>query len=74
MSLLNKELIDKEINAVNSEFLKNINNDSWRAYNLLKINCNPDSCFSKFGTGSSKTLSGDNIHEKVNQFYNKEYR
>eukprot|EP01127_Copromyxa_protea_P015714 TRINITY_DN456_c0_g1_i2.p1 TRINITY_DN456_c0_g1~~TRINITY_DN456_c0_g1_i2.p1 ORF type:complete len:1114 (+),score=210.50 TRINITY_DN456_c0_g1_i2:848-4189(+) len=45
-----------EINAVNSEHSKNINNDDWREYELMKRTANPDHPYSKFSTGSTETL------------------
>lgn len=43
--------MDREVNAVNSEHEKNIQNDYWRLAQLEKSTADPDHDFSKFGTG-----------------------
>ena len=72
--LLCKSAIQKEINAVHSEFLKNQNNDSWKSFHLFKTLCNKDSPFKKFGTGNMDSLSGSDLHQKVRKFYEDHYR
>ncbi|ETI31658.1 hypothetical protein F443_21400 [Phytophthora nicotianae P1569] len=46
----------REMNAVNSENAKNLQNDHRRLYQLQKSLSNPDHPFHKFGTGNLKTL------------------
>jgi insulysin len=72
--ILSKDAIEKEINAVNSEFLKNQNNDTWKSFHLLKTLSNPKSSFIKFGTGNSNSLNKPDIHTKVKEFYEQHYR
>lgn len=43
--------VDREVNAVNSEHEKNIQNDYWRLAQLEKSTADPTHDFSKFGTG-----------------------
>ena len=63
------EALDREMNAVNEEHLKNINNDNWR-YNQLIIDL---SNIKIFGTGSLTTLKKKDIREKMIEFYNNYY-
>ena len=73
-ALLDKNYVNKELNAVNSEFSKNINNDFRRAYHLLRTQSNPESPFNKFSTGNFNTLKKPDIYEHLRTFYDKEYR
>ena len=67
--------VSREINAINSEHLKNLNSEFWRLrqfiYNLSK----PDSIINHFGTGSHETLnmSIDILRNKMIEFYNTYY-
>ena len=72
--LLNPKYVDKEMHAVNSEFIKNINNDIWRAQNLFRILSNPESIFNIFSTGNLDTLQLPDIHSRLTDFYDKNYR
>ena len=53
--LMNKNSVDREMNAVDSEHNKNINNDFRREYMILKTISNKEYPFSKFGTGNLET-------------------
>ena len=46
----------RELQAVDSEHSKNLQNDSWRAYELDKATSDPSHPYAKFGTGNSTTL------------------
>jgi insulysin len=74
--LLDLNLMKKEIDAVNSEHEKNINQDNWRQMQLIKHLSNPNHPFSKFSTGSHKTLRSVNqtvLHKRILEFYDKYY-
>lgn len=71
--LLNPDSISREINAVDSEFKKNINSDNWKLLDVLKIICKKDHPYSNFSTGSTETLNVPNIHQKLIEFYNTYY-
>lgn len=71
--LFDKNNIDKEINAVNSEHSKNITNDNWRIRRTLSQMSNQDHPFHKFSTGTIETLSHDNIRNLLIDFYKKHY-
>jgi len=49
--LFTASMVEREINAVNSENDKNLQNDSWRLYQLEKSLADPDHDYNKFGTG-----------------------
>ena len=65
--------IQKEINAVNNEHIKNINNDYYKLYYLALYLADEDSIINTFGTGSLKTLNKKEIRNKMIEFYNKYY-
>ena len=44
----NEGSVEREINAVDSEFSKNINNDSWRVQHFKAVETKKDSCFNRF--------------------------
>lgn len=54
--LFNQSSVDRELLAVNQEYAKNIDNDGWRQWSILKENCNPKHPNSKFSTGNAETL------------------
>lgn len=77
--LFNKKSTDKEINAVDSENKKNLQNDIWRMYQLDKSLSNPKHPYHKFSTGNLKTLGeipkseGLNIRDELLKFYKDSY-
>lgn len=74
--LFDKNLMTKEINAVNSENEKNLNQDSWRQNELLKALSNEKHPYFNFATGNTNTLKSvglDNLHKKLLEFYDKYY-
>ena len=74
--LLDIHLMNKEIDAVNSEHEKNINQDNWRQQQLIRALANANHPFSKFSTGNKETLKNIDhklLHAKLLEFYNKYY-
>ena len=69
----NEGSVEREINAVNSEFSKNKNNDTWRTYQLFKSELAKDSPFTQFSTGNKETLNHPDIRERLLKMYNKYY-
>ena len=69
----NEGSVNREINAINSEFSKNKNIDIWRLDQLSKSELNPESPFSQFSTGNKETLSHNDIRERLLKMYNKLY-
>jgi len=73
--LFNINAVSREINAVNSEHLKNFNNDAWILNQIIHNITKKDHIINRFGTGSLKTF-GNNIEKLRNtmiEFYNKYY-
>lgn len=77
--LFNQNSTDKEINAVDSENKKNLQNDLWRLYQLDKSLTNPEHPYHKFSTGNLKTLGeipksqNLDIREELLNYYNNSY-
>ena len=69
----NEGSVEREINAINSEFSKNINDDNWRLHQLVKSDLNPQSPFSQFIMGNKQTLAHPDIRERLLKMYNKYY-
>jgi insulysin len=61
--LFSIELINKEINAINSEYMKNLYNDDWRESQVMKNISNNKTPFSYFTIGNIETLN--NIPKKL---------
>ncbi|MDF9826393.1 insulysin [Ereboglobus sp. PH5-10] len=70
--LFTPEFTERELNAVNSENQKNLENDGWRAYQLRRSVYRADHPANHFGTGNSDTLAGV-TREELLAFYNKHY-
>lgn len=69
--------MDKEIDAVNSEHEKNINNDGWRKRQLLRSLSNVKHPNNKFATGSKETLrnaTSKELNKKLKKFYLNNYK
>ena len=71
--LLNDSAVQRELKAVNSEFLNYCNSDSWRSREVLKVLSNPNHPFSKFSVGNSESLNIPNITNHVRDLYNSTY-
>ncbi|MBS0626605.1 MAG: insulinase family protein, partial [Verrucomicrobia bacterium] len=71
--LFNPSCINRELHAVDQEFSKNIENDSWRTFMVLKETSRKDHPNTKFSTGNAKTLSGI-PQEALKKWYKTYYR
>ena len=71
--LFDPDSVSREINAVDSEHKKNINQDNWRKFQLMLNLSNQDSPTNTFITGSLNTLNKPDIRDKMIEFYNKYY-
>lgn len=71
--LFNSNLVDKEINAVNSEYHKDIGIDGYQYKYALKLLAADNHPFKNFDVGSTETLKKDNIREELIKFYTKYY-
>lgn len=58
--LFDKTYAEREVKAVNNEHEKNKLSDNWRGNYVQKLTSEPGHPLTKFGTGNSETLAGDN--------------
>ncbi len=74
--LFDAEYVDRERNAVHSEYQANLRNDFRRAYDVYRTVINPKHPESKFSVGSLTTLAdreGDNVRDDLLAFYKRHY-
>ena len=71
--LFDSSSVSREINAINSEHMKNINNDMWRLNHFIKTLAKKNTIINKFSTGSLETLNKKNIRNEMIKFYNNYY-
>lgn len=71
--LFDKDSVSREINAINSEHMKNYHNDMWRLNHFLTNLSDKDSIINKFTTGNLDSLKKKNVREKMIEFYNSYY-
>ena len=67
--------VSREINAINSEHMKNLNSDNWINRQIIHNLAKEDNIINRFSTGSHETL-GDNyekIRESMISFYKQYY-
>jgi insulysin len=70
--LLDTAYVDREKNAVNSEYQLQIKDDGWRGNAVAKMAMNPDYEGSRFYIGSLETL-GDGVADALRTFHDTEY-
>lgn len=63
--------VERELKAVDSEYNKNLQDDMWRNYQILRNSLSPP--FNHFGIGNKETLDQEGIRDKVIEFYAKYY-
>jgi insulysin len=72
--LLSENAIEREINAINSEYLKNYPIDIVRIMSALKsLMDNPNHPYKNFGFGNTQTLLKPDIRTTLQNFYDKYY-
>jgi insulysin len=54
-------MLDRELRAVDSEYLNGRTSDKWRNFQLLKHGSSKDHPFSKFGCGNYNTLTDGGV-------------
>lgn len=70
------QLVDKERNAIDSEFRLKLQDDVRRTYQVHKETVNPDHPFAKFSVGNWQTLGDrpdESIRNELLQFYHEHY-
>jgi insulysin len=71
--LFNEDAVTREINAVNSEHMKNINDDGWRIFQIIRNLSIKTNNFNTFATGSKQTMDEKLIRNNMIEFYKKYY-
>jgi len=71
--LFKESSVDREMKAVDSEHMKNLNSDLWRTLQIFYENATEGSPVRQFGTGSLKTLNIPTIKEDLHKFYDEHY-
>ena len=71
--LFSEDSIDREIEAVNAEYIKNLNSDSWRFNQAFKLLVDNDHPYKKFGCGNIDSLKKNNIRAKLLEYYDTYY-
>ena len=71
--LFSKEYIDKELNAIESEFKLDYRDDFQRLSQLIFFEGYKESTFNTFINGNLEKLKKDEIRDKVMEFYNNKY-
>ncbi|MBT4491769.1 MAG: hypothetical protein HOC70_00885, partial [Gammaproteobacteria bacterium] len=70
--LFQQDYVEREKNAVNSEYKLQLKEDSWRGFAVRKLASNPDHPVSEFNIGTLETLSGD-VHGALLKFFEEQY-
>lgn len=71
--LFNKDSVNREINAVDSEHKKNINDNYWNLFHFFGLISKKNSQINRFGTGNLDTLQKKGIRDEMIKFYNDYY-
>lgn len=74
--LFSRKYVDREVNAVNSEFLMHKQSDGWRQYYLSSVTGNPESSANQFNIGNLETLKDSPkgaLRKALVDFYEKHY-
>lgn len=72
--LFTESATEREMNAVDSEYRKNLSNEARRLFQLEKsIISKPGCVINRFTTGSLETLQVDGIRDALKKFYAEEY-
>lgn len=72
--LFTESCVDREINAVDNEYRKNLSLESRALYAIEKNHiARPGSILDRFGTGCSETLSIPGIMKELKSFYKENY-
>jgi insulysin len=70
--LLDPAYVDREKNAVNSEYQMQIKDDGWRTFSATKATMNPEYPGSRFNIGNLETL-GDGVGSALIEFFEANY-
>ncbi len=71
--LFESEYVQSELNAVNQEHQKNLLNDGWKVWQLLKYVSSRDHPFHLFSTGDFETLNKTGVRDQLLKYYHARY-
>ena len=71
--LFHEDSVNREINAIQSEHNKNVQQDIWRLHHFIGLTSKEGSMLNKFGTGNLQSLQKDGIRNRMIEFYNQYY-
>ena len=72
--MFTESAVDRELNAIESEYSKNLSNESRASNQIEKSHISiPGSLLNRFSTGNLETLKKPNIMEELRKFYNSHY-
>ncbi|GAA5882619.1 hypothetical protein JCM16303_002075 [Sporobolomyces ruberrimus] len=71
--LFSPSCTERELNAVDSEFRRNLQLDVRRLFQLGKATCDPMHAYRKFGTGSKESLGSKDIRDRLLSWYAEHY-
>ncbi len=71
--IFNKEMIDREINAVDSEFYTNYSNDHRKLNQVLYSLIDKEYPITNFSCGNKKTLCSPDLYDRMKDFFTKHY-
>jgi insulysin len=62
--LFSESMVERELRAIDSEYLNGMTSDSWKQFQLLKNSANTSHPFGKFGCGNYNTLTNGGTLDK----------
>lgn len=74
--LFNPEYVEREVNAVHSEYSAKLKDDFRRSYSAFRSTLNEENAYSAFSVGNLTTLKNDSdnsLHRDLLDFYHKNY-
>ncbi len=71
--LMSEKYVERERNAVNSEYQSKLREDGWRSMDALKQAVNPKHPYARFSIGNNETLPNDTVRPALLNFYKKYY-
>jgi insulysin len=71
--LFNQDAVDREINAINSEYQLDVNGDSWKIMNLFTLLADESHPAGRFTIGNTETLTKEDIVKQLHKFHGEHY-
>lgn len=67
--LFNEDAVNKERNAVNSEYEIDVSTEDWKVVNLFALLADPKHPASRFSIGNNDVLAKEGVVEALKKFY-----